>query len=228
MIPKQLFFIWFGDKPNYVDFSIKAFKDINPSFNVELIYEKDPYRSSNKDIKYILESLNDKSTPYYELCNREYAKKFYYKNDIGKLSALCDCLRFYLINKYGGIYLDCDTFPIKPFDNELLEKNTNIITKVYIKKHDWYDCFFIGSQINSSPLLYRYVIPEKYGRNLQIYKDLYVYKNIAVYHNYNNGSLFKNKKDADTYKKFYDCVDPDIRNDNSKEYFCHFRKLSYM
>ena len=38
MIPKQLFFIWLGDnKPKYVDFAVKTFKDVNPDFKVDLM-----------------------------------------------------------------------------------------------------------------------------------------------------------------------------------------------
>ena len=104
MIPKQLFFIWFGEnKPEYVDFSINAFKEINPNFNVELIWEKDPFKSNNNDIKDVLELIHDKNTSYYEIANRPYAKQYYF-NYIGELTKLSDCFRFYLINKYGGIY----------------------------------------------------------------------------------------------------------------------------
>lgn len=35
-------------------------------------------------------------------------------------TAMSDALRFYLLDTYGGIYLDCDTFPVKPFDDRLL------------------------------------------------------------------------------------------------------------
>ena len=59
-------------------------------------------------------------------------------------------LRFYLLDKYGGIYLDCDTFPVKPFDDLLLQ-NEFFACRSFIGKNDIYDdicaydIFFIGS-----------------------------------------------------------------------------------
>lgn len=35
-----------------------------------------------------------------------------------------------ILNEYGGIYVDCDTFPIKPFDDD-------IISKSFIAQHDY-------------------------------------------------------------------------------------------
>lgn len=35
-----------------------------------------------------------------------------------------------ILNEYGGIYVDCDTFPIKPFDDRLSCKN-------FIAQHDY-------------------------------------------------------------------------------------------
>ena len=34
---------------------------------------------------------------------------------------ISDSLRFKLIEKYGGIYLDLDCFPLKPSDSNLLK-----------------------------------------------------------------------------------------------------------
>lgn len=33
------------------------------------------------------------------------------------IQLFCDVLRLELLNVYGGIYVDCDTFPLKPFDD---------------------------------------------------------------------------------------------------------------
>lgn len=43
---------------------------------------------------------------------------------------LSDILRMEILNEYGGIYVDCDTFPIKPFDDD-------IISKSFIAQHDY-------------------------------------------------------------------------------------------
>jgi mannosyltransferase OCH1-like enzyme len=128
MIPKQLFFIWFGDnKPNYVDFAVNAFKKVNSDFNIELIYEKDPFSSSNEDIKYCCDIVDHKI--HIEKYDNRLKSEWFvqqYKNN--KRQRLCDIFREYLINKYGGIYLDCDTFPVKPFDDDLLNHSSFIAT----------------------------------------------------------------------------------------------------
>jgi hypothetical protein len=36
-----------------------------------------------------------------------------------------------IINTYGGIYLDLDTFPLKPFDDKLLQKEFFTVRRHY-------------------------------------------------------------------------------------------------
>jgi mannosyltransferase OCH1-like enzyme len=140
MIPKQLFFIWFGDnKPNYVDFSISKFKEVNPDFNIEFIHEKDPFSSSNEDIK---ECIELKNTYFKNFLNRKFCIERFGNYP---LMVFSDIYRFYLLKKYGGIYLDCDTFPVKPFDDELLN-NDGFYCSLKCNKHG--DIFFLGSQPN--------------------------------------------------------------------------------
>jgi len=55
-----------------------------------------------------------------------------------------------LINAIGGIYVDCDTYPIKPFDDELLAKQCFVASHLYhtpyYKQYVRYiDNFFMGS-----------------------------------------------------------------------------------
>jgi len=49
-----------------------------------------------------------------------------------------------LINTYGGIYVDCDTYPIKPFDEKLLAMENFC---VYDKIENFHEAnnYFIGS-----------------------------------------------------------------------------------
>lgn len=105
MIPKQIFFVWFGEeKPKYVDFSINAWKKMNPFFNVELIWEHDFYNVSNKDIRETWDLIHTKDTEYYKLYYREWSKKNLHKTNIGRIICFSDCFRSYLLDKYGGIY----------------------------------------------------------------------------------------------------------------------------
>lgn len=53
---------------------------------------------------------------YKHMVVRPWAKK-HLVGKVGHITAISDAFRFYLLNKYGGIYLDLDTFPVKPFDD---------------------------------------------------------------------------------------------------------------
>ena len=120
------------------------FKNVNCTYSIEYIYERDPFNSSNKDIKICLDLINTKGTFYYKFYNRSFAKKHQFSSN-GIFTRLSACLRFYLLYTYGGIYLDCDTFPIKPFDEELLNNNYFISCR-YIKSYNYlfFDNFFSG------------------------------------------------------------------------------------
>ena len=144
MINKRLFFIWLGDcLPSYVDFAISSFKKINPTFDVQFIrfklcQIKHIYLSrccKNEIEKLLLRSidimLDDNNVAYRKMIDGQ--KIFYatYGKDIRAIQLLSDIFRFELINKYGGIYIDCDTFPIRPFDDDLLNKECFIVCRHY-------------------------------------------------------------------------------------------------
>ena len=148
MIPKQLFFIWLGDnKPDYVDFAINAFKEVNPDFKVDLIWfnDKDVEESTNHSGQ-ISNILPEKSiNNCLELSkNTSYVDRYKSSLSVYKIK-LSLSLRYFYLNNYGGIYLDCDTFPIKPFDDELL-KNDFFLP---LLKDNQPDSFFIGKIKNS-------------------------------------------------------------------------------
>ena len=107
MIPKQIFFIWLGDnKPNYVDFAVKTFREVNPSFKIDLIEWK-IYDIENPKDPLLVESIDSAIK-----LNRK-DRKF--------IQSVANIYRYTLLRKYGGIYLDCDTFPVRPFDDKLLD-----------------------------------------------------------------------------------------------------------
>ena len=131
MIPKQLFFIWIGDKPNYVDFAVNTFKEVNPDFKVDLLEWTINDIENPKD-KILSISVNEAIK-----LNRK-DRKF--------IQSVANIYRYRLLNEYGGIYLDCDTFPVKPFDNELLKHTTfDVLTSWTRNQFCTRDVFFIGS-----------------------------------------------------------------------------------
>lgn len=123
MIPKQLFFIWLGNTPpDYCNFAINAFRDVNPDFKVDFLYW------SIEDIENPKDEILKKSVEDVIKLNKK-GKKF--------IIEVADLYRYKLLYKYGGIYLDCDTFPVRPFDDELLKLNNFAQSVICFKRKDF-------------------------------------------------------------------------------------------
>ena len=171
MIPKQIFFIWFGDKkPDYVDYSIKAFKDINSDFNVNFINYSidDVLHCDDSVLRYckdlIFKTKKGIQNKYFEYINFRLKSKFNF------IQILSDFLRFELLYYYGGIYLDCDTFPVKKFDDNLLSMNS-FSQNVLCMRNKKYK-------------------PETLRDDLTSYYDLGFMKDIKRYHLYNYTDIY--------------------------------------
>lgn len=199
MIPKQLFFIWIGNnKPSYVDFAINTFKEVNFDFDINFIHIKDIDKTNNDDVLYVLDKIkNDKDSLYYKIYNRPWAK-YSYKNIIGKYSNITDCLKFYYVNKYGGIYLDCDTFPVKPFDSDLLSND-----------------YFYGTNQSNNNLIDYYFMGSQKGKLLNIYENPELRGKLFHINYPDTNSIHKNKQD------FYNCSLKYSHNINNN-YIIHF------
>lgn len=155
-IPKILWFIWLGDnKPNYADYTMKTFKEVNPDFQINFLnctteqlnnlsYDTN-YTGYDKDIFFCIEEiLNYKYSIYYTTINK-------YLNISDKkrkcVVVLVNILRQHLLNKYGGIYLDCDTFPLRPFDEDLLKLNSFYVDTACGSNHYRFaDLYFLGKK----------------------------------------------------------------------------------
>ena len=119
MIPKVLWMIWLGDsKPKYSDFSFKIFKEVNPNFTVNFIEWKISDIENPKDE--ILKNSIEQTLKYRNENKLNSARPF--------IASLSDTYKFKLISRYGGIYLDCDTFPVRPCDDELLNHTEFYVT----------------------------------------------------------------------------------------------------
>jgi mannosyltransferase OCH1-like enzyme len=99
MIPKTIHQIWIGDQYIQPTELIDSVKNMNPEWNHILWTEENlPY-----DLR--LQSLID-AVPH---------------NDY---SAKCDLIRYELLYRYGGFYVDADTRALKPFSDELLDNDS--------------------------------------------------------------------------------------------------------
>ena len=155
MIPKILHFIWFGRNiPRYVQFAIDAFQEVNSNFKIHFVY---------RDIKTVEEIIDDK-----EKCKNDddiilrrcglsiLNKDELYINTVNHckksklkfIQILLDIYRLDILNYYGGIYLDCDTFPVKKFDQQLMSNNSFIVARHYNENIIVTDNYFMGCQKN--------------------------------------------------------------------------------
>lgn len=153
-IPKRLFFIWFGNQcPKYVEFCIQNFKRKNPLFEIVFL------RKTTKEIEdiWFKNEINNKYDSLIRKCQEEIIfetgiysdyirnqKYNLYKDELRFIQILSDVVRVELINEFGGIYLDCDTFPLKSFDDELLSYRTFCVNRHYLGYVNT-DNYFMGS-----------------------------------------------------------------------------------
>ena len=210
MIPKRIFFIWLGNKPEYADFCINSFKKVNPEFDFRFInYTIEQLENINnctvceydEDLINCINYVKNGKDKYSELISeyKKYGRKF--------VQIIANILRLILINKYGGIYLDCDTFPLKPFDSELLN-NEAFCTSTYTttsQKERKCDCFFLGCKTG----FYRkdYYFPKRYETHDMNYME--------------NKEWWKRRE------LFYKLKLPIIISKDSKYYIDHFQDRTW-
>ena len=154
MIPKILHFIWLGNQiPSYANFSINAFKTVNPAFEVNFIHytikeiedvvslSDQELDCNSKILKKTINSIIGKDKLYNSIL--QHCKK----SNLRFIQVLSDIYRLEILNQYGGIYLDCDCFPIKSFDEDILQKQF-IVTRHLNDNFIVNDNYFIGSNNN--------------------------------------------------------------------------------
>ena len=121
MIPKTLYFLWFGGGvPVYADYAVDAFRTVNPGFKIKFIREPDPRKSKDGDIQECLALSRDKDSKYYKIFHRGHFGNLQSRSQVIFNTAFSDTFRCFLLDRYGGIYLDVDMWPVRPFDDWLL------------------------------------------------------------------------------------------------------------
>jgi inositol phosphorylceramide mannosyltransferase catalytic subunit len=95
MIPKIIHFIWIGEKkiPDWINTWIEK----NPNFKYKI--------------------WNEEEINKFKLENRHQYDK-YYKS--GNYSGASNIVRYELLNRFGGVYIDADTECLKPINNKWL------------------------------------------------------------------------------------------------------------
>ena len=169
MIQKKLHFIWLGDNiPNYVNFAIENFRNVNKDFEIYKWFFtiKDIENPKDELLKHAIDdALKNKKLPY----NKH--KPF--------IVIVSDNYRCVLLKHYGGIYLDCDTFPIKPFDEKLLRLNNFSVTRSYENNEIIFNEIFFMGLNNDKKENYKhyllYPVDMDYGNQdkVNLYKSFY-------------------------------------------------------
>lgn len=179
-IPKLLHFIWFGDDiPQYAEFSIENFLKVNPDFEINFVTRTiDEINGikmngiiENKIDEVISKSINRISSSKEDIFVN-FQMSTIYKHGVQFVQILSDVVRLELLNEFGGIYLDCDTFPRKPFDEGLLNCDFFIVKRSE-NGGKFRDNFFMGKSLGCESIINPYEvdateIPYEYGKKTEL------------------------------------------------------------
>jgi len=207
MIPKQIFFTWFGEEvPKWADYCVRGFKDANPGFKVDFVWMTKEQIDNSKDesIVRLLKEIDSGNYLSYPLMKRSHGM---YKDRYFKL---VDLYRYELIKRYGGIYVDCDCYPCKGFDDVLLGDCDGFCCDSYWDCNVSYrrrnnDSFFVGC---------------KKGLKFGYFGDLE--KKVPV----QDPFYLKNEVWLKKRERFYNCT-LKIEECDKKYYIEHFVKRSW-
>ena len=234
MIPKNINLIWLGDTiPDYVFYSKTAYQKMNQDFNVQLIHY------TNNQIEYFIQCDNITSTmsnidialwnSIHDFLNNP-EDMLYPPNRYGNVKQCMEILetfKIYLITTIGGIYVDADTYPLKPFDNIL---QYDMIGLYHQDNHSDKCAIAFNKDFISISQLKKYKAQERWSK---------------IYRKSNNTSrfiIFDHLKQTDNrfdlysqlQKDFYACnINNNLieqwknLNNSSLEYFLHLHRFSW-
>ena len=228
MIPKTIHFIWIGQKPKYLNYVLQAYRECNPECIINLIY----YSNLQLENLYFKKNIQSELDQYIFnlLDNIIYYNQY---SDLIKVLLLgksksqinhsytpfiqlfCDILRLDILNIYGGIYVDCDTFPIRPFDESIFN----------------HDKFCVYDKIDDLVFPNNYFIGLRKNLSWDNYFDDSGYKFIQT-NNYQHFPKFKQTKSLDfriRRIKFFKCClkKEDFKDINTANYFEHYSEFRW-
>lgn len=200
--------IWLGDiLPDYTEYVISAYQEMNPSFEIRLTHRtisqlekiyRGEYTQKDDDIinLAIQRTLKIEDDEFIKLQLRLYG------DNVRFVQVLSDVLRLELLNRYGGIYVDLDTFPVKAFDQELLS-NMFFVIKRFNGNGFFYDNYFMGKQLDNKKLINPYNFCGIYGlKTINHYPSNYKTSKFLI----NQNKFFKKQLKIGDYsfvKDFY-------------------------
>lgn len=153
-IPKIFFTYWDGSILSQLQYlTIISFKELNPDWRIIVYmplirYEPKTWKTVNQKIKYNGEDYLDKM---YQIKDIEIIKidfeQIGFKNNVSEVFK-SDYLRYYFLDKHGGLWSDMDILYIKPIDI-LFEKINNNIDTILSYFDKYYSIGLLISQPNN-------------------------------------------------------------------------------
>lgn len=163
-IPKRLFFIWLGNQvPSYASASMQAFQQVNPDFEIALLHYTDAQLEKiwhgevqDPPLRRALQRVLMMADDYVRWQAEFYGSSLHF------LQLLSDVARIEVLNEHGGIYLDCDTFPISKFDDNLLSNDFFVVQRKSRGMQVFLDNFFLGKSLTSPRIESPYAVDNPY------------------------------------------------------------------
>lgn len=212
--------IWFGNIPNK--------REAKKAFN-ELKKYQDSWLINNPTWKYKCWNLKD----CRELVKKHFPEHLSMYDSYPYQIQRCDCVRYFILYRYGGLYADMDYCCLKPWDSVLekynkglyiVETPNKISNEVHVsnslmysvKEHVFWKHVFIEMQKNKTQPIY-------YGKHMTV---MYSTGPCII-----NRMFIKHKENRDyyPYKLFHPFgITTDIRvDDNPNLYAYHLQKSSW-
>ena len=173
-IPKKIFYVWDGDKPNFVQSCIVSWKINNPDYE-------------------IIELNNDH--PLYQKVSQE-NEFFQYCAKRNIFAPMSDILRLEALYEYGGVYMDIDIQLLKSLDSIIHQNFLGIEIKDSVNgaimgfepKHplikrlrDYYRNEVMQSEKFIIPQVITMFLKEVYNENEFLPDKKYEYSDLTVY-----------------------------------------------
>lgn len=151
MIPKRLFYCWFG-------------RGNMSTLNQECLESWKKYLNDWEIV--CIDEDN------FDITTNEYSKQAY---EHGNWSFVSDVARAYVLEKYGGLYLDTDVLILQPID--LLLDNNAIISMM---SHGFYNSHMMGCEKDKFPDIFRQASIFEKGKAIHTELNKAIYKRYDI------------------------------------------------
>ena len=137
-IPKKLHLFWSGGSLPYLRYlTAYTFKKLNPDWEINLWTSQIRFKTrtwNTHELNYA-ETWEDWTDKFYKLCDNIYAvdfkSEFGIENHISEVHK-SDLLRYWFLNKEGGVYSDTDIFYFRPITTLEVNNGKNRLKETFV------------------------------------------------------------------------------------------------